>query len=160
MPIYGFYCGDCHMIFNFLSKTINTSKRPSCPKCGKGPLDRQVSAFAMTGKAKEEGGPDDLPIDENRMERAMETLAGEAENIKEDDPRQAADLMRKFSNMTGIEFGKGMQEALNRMEAGEDPEKIEEEMGDVLGDFMGGPEDAGGGGGGGGYTRDAGLYDY
>jgi len=31
-------------------------------------------------------------------------------------------------------------------------------MGDVLGDFMGGPE--GGGGGGGGYTHDSGLYDY
>jgi len=35
-------------------------------------------------------------------------------------------------------------------------------MGDVLGDFMGGPGEEGGamGGGGGGYTRDSGLYDY
>jgi hypothetical protein len=30
-------------------------------------------------------------------------------------------------------------------------------MGDVLGDFMGGPE---GGAGGGSYTKDSGLYDY
>ena len=29
-------------------------------------------------------------------------------------------------------MGKGMQEALERMEAGEDPEKIEEEIGDIL----------------------------
>ncbi len=37
-------------------------------------------------------------------------------------------------------------------------------MGDVLGDFMGGPEDEDGMGGmggmGGGYSHDAGLYDY
>ena len=47
--------------------------------------------------------------------------------------------------------------AIKRLEAGEDPEKIEEDMGDVLGDFMGGPE---GGASGGGYTKDSGLYDY
>jgi len=47
--------------------------------------------------------------------------------------------------------------AIKRLEAGEDPEKIEADMGDVLGDFMGGPE---GDGSGGGYTKDSGLYDY
>jgi hypothetical protein len=34
--------------------------------------------------------------------------------------------------MTGIELGRGMEEALSRMEKGEDPEKIEAEMGDIL----------------------------
>jgi hypothetical protein len=62
----------------------------------------------------------------------MQMLAGEAENIREDDPRQAADLMRKLTDMTGIELGSGMQEALRRMESGEDPEQIESEMGDIL----------------------------
>jgi hypothetical protein len=51
--------------------------------------------------------------------------------------------------------------AIKRLEAGEDPEKIEEDMGDLLGDFMGGPDDDDGMGGGyGGYSRDSGLYDY
>ena len=59
-------------------------------------------------------------------------LAGEAENINEDDPRQAANLMRKLTDMTGLELGAGMQEALKRMEAGEDPDAIESEMGDLL----------------------------
>jgi hypothetical protein len=52
-----------------------------------------------------------------------------------------------------------MDTAIKRLEAGEDPEKIEADMGDVLGDFMGGPGE-GGPGGGGAYSRDAGLYDY
>lgn len=66
------------------------------------------------------------------MGRAMETLAREAERIDDNDPRQAADLMRKLTDMTGIEMGPQMQEALRRMEAGEDPEQVEAEMGDLL----------------------------
>jgi hypothetical protein len=86
----------------------------------------------MTGKAKEDTGAGPLPFDESKMEGAIEALAGEAERIREDDPRQAAQLMRKFTKMTGMEMGSGMQEALKRMESGEDPEAIEKEMGDVL----------------------------
>jgi putative FmdB family regulatory protein len=132
MPIYEFYCEDCNTIFNFLSKTVNTEKRPKCPKCKVKTLSRQMSMFAFTGKAKEDGDTDDLPFDESKMEKAMQMLAGEAENINEDDPRQAANLMRKLSNMTGLELGPGMNEALQRMESGEDPEQIETEMGDLL----------------------------
>ena len=54
----------------------------------------------------------------------MQMLAGEADNINEDDPRQAADLMRKLTHMTGMELGSGMEEALSRMESGEDPESV------------------------------------
>jgi putative FmdB family regulatory protein len=134
MPIYEFYCKSCNTLFNFFSKSINTSKTPLCPKCGVHPLTRQMSAFAVTGKAKEDSGMDDLPFDESKMEHAMQMLAGEAENINENDPRQAADLMRKLTDMTGMELGPGMQEALRRMESGEDPEQIESEMGDSLGE--------------------------
>jgi hypothetical protein len=62
----------------------------------------------------------------------MQMLAGEADKINEDDPRQAAQLMRKLTRMTGLNLGDGMEEALSRMEQGEDPEQIEAEMGDLL----------------------------
>ena len=132
MPIYEFYCDQCNTIFSFFSKTINTSKRPICPKCKTIKLDRQMSAFAITGRASEDGDMDDLPLDESKMEQAMQMLAGEAESIDENDPKQAAGLMRKLTNMTGLELGNGMEEALRRMEKGEDPEQIEAEMGDML----------------------------
>ncbi|MDP6523352.1 MAG: zinc ribbon domain-containing protein [Kiritimatiellia bacterium] len=131
MPIYEFYCADCHTIFNFLSKAVNTSKRPPCPKCRR-KLERQVSLFSMGGNSQEGGDLDELPIDESKLERAMMELAGEAEKINEDDPRQAAMLMRKFSKMTGMEFNDGMESALARLEAGEDPDKVEAEMGDGI----------------------------
>ncbi len=131
MPIYEFYCSNCHMIFNFFSRRIDTSTQPDCPRCQETALERQMSPFAVTGKAKE-SGEDDLPFDESKMEKAMEALAGEADKIDENDPRQAANLMRKITDMTGMELGDGMQEALRRMENGEDPEAVEAEMGDIL----------------------------
>jgi len=134
MPIYEFYCRHCNTIFNFFSKTINTTKCPDCPKCKTSKLNRQVSLFAVTGRAKEDEGMDDFGFDESKMEKAMEVLSREADSINEDDPRQAAQLMRKLSHMTGLELGPGMSEALDRMEKGEDPDQLEAEMGDLLAD--------------------------
>ncbi len=133
MPVYEFYCPDCHMIFNFLSKRINTEKQPDCPRCGREKLERQVSIFAISKNRKEED--DIMPdIDESKLEQAMMSMASEIENIDENDPRQAAGLMKKLMSATGIEPGGAMEEAISRMEAGEDPDKIEEEMGDLLDD--------------------------
>ena len=132
MPIYEFYCPDCHTIFNFFSKTADTGKTPACPRCKGEKLTRQMSVFAIAGRAKEDGDLDDLPFDESKMEQAMQMLAGQAEKIDEDDPRQAANLMRKLTDMTGMKLGNGMEEALSRMEKGEDPEQIESELGDLL----------------------------
>lgn len=135
MPMYEFFCADCNTIYTFLSKSVNTSKTPPCPKCKRPDLDRMISRFAVTGKAKEPSaagpgdaqGPD-LPIDEARMEKAMETLASQAEGMDEENPRQAADLMRKFSELSGLKLGDKMEDALARIEAGEDPESLEKEM--------------------------------
>ena len=77
----------------------------------------------------EEGMPD---IDEAKLEKAMESMAGEMDGINEDDPKQVAGMMRKLYDSTGLSLGSGMEEAISRMESGEDPDKIGEEMGDVL----------------------------
>ena len=134
MPIYEFYCADCHTVFNFLSRTPDTKKRPSCPRCGRARLERRVSRFAISKGREEAEAASDLPegFDEERLERAMAAMAHEVENVNEEDPRQMARVMRKLFDGTGLGVGAGMEEALRRMEAGEDPDKIEEEMGDVL----------------------------
>ena len=134
MPIYEFYCPRCHTIYSFWSKTVNTEKVPACPQDGKHGLQRQISSFAVVSGGKTEGGEgmDDLPVDEAKMERAMETLVSEASGLDEEDPRAAARLMRKLSAMTGLEYGEKMEDALKRLEAGEDPDAIEAEMGDAL----------------------------
>jgi hypothetical protein len=91
-----------------------------------------VSTFAIS-KGLAEPAADGMPdIDESKMEQAMMELASEAEGMSEEDPRQMARLMRKLYDATGMEVGGGMEEAIRRMEAGEDPDKIDEEMGDLL----------------------------
>ncbi|MFH0926286.1 MAG: zinc ribbon domain-containing protein [bacterium] len=135
MPIYEFYCDPCNTIFNFFSRSVNTTSTPVCPRCKEVTLSRKLSTFAKLSNKKDDGsGEMNMPsFDEAKMEKAIGMLAREAEGIeKGDDPRQAANLMRKFSDMVGIKMGTGMEEAINRMEQGEDPEKIEAEMGDVF----------------------------
>ncbi len=132
MPIYEFFCPKCNMIFNFFSKSADTDKRPLCPRCKKRKLERRMSTFATTRHRGEEEDAAFPDLDETKVDKAMNLLAREADRIDENDPRQAADLMRKLSDMTGMNLGPGMEEALSRMEAGEDPEKIEAEMGDIL----------------------------
>jgi putative FmdB family regulatory protein len=96
MPIYEFYCQKCNTIYNFFSKSVNTEKIPGCPKC-KVKLKREMSVFANISKSKENDTDGDMPpIDEAKMEKAMAMLASEAGNINEDDPKQAAMLMRKL----------------------------------------------------------------
>lgn len=133
MPIYEFYCGVCNTIYNFLSRSVNTEKIPFCPRCRTVKLERQMSVFSTISSDKEKSEGEGMPpIDESRMEKALQMLAGEADRINEDDPRQAVDMMRKLSEAAGLNLSPGMEEALNRIEGGEDPEKVEEEMGDIF----------------------------
>ena len=132
MPIYEFYCDTCNVIFNFLSSRINTTAKPDCPRCGKKEINRQISTFATIGKASEKNDDMMAGMDETKMEEAFGSLMQEAEGMNEDDPRQMATLMRKFTEKTGMNLGDTMEEAISRMEKGEDPDVIEKEMGDQL----------------------------
>jgi putative FmdB family regulatory protein len=173
MPIYEFACPKCRVIFNFLSKRTNPGRFPTCPKCGNRKMEKQMSDFAMLSGAKEpaassgdeaDGGP--APdMDDPRVMRAMSEIERDMEHLDENNPKHMAHMMRKMKDlMPPGTMPKEMDVAIKRLEAGEDPEKIEEEMGDVLGDFMGDEEQEEGGGGLGGgrgaYARDSGLYDY
>jgi putative FmdB family regulatory protein len=133
MPIYEFFCADCNTIFNFFTRRPNTDKRPECPQCGKPELQKMMSSFATIGKAKETDSEDPFAgLDEAKMEQALAGLMREAEHVNEEDPRQMAQLMRKFADKTGLNLGGAMEEAIARMEAGEDPDQIEQDMGDLM----------------------------
>jgi putative FmdB family regulatory protein len=171
MPIYEFACPKCRVIFSFLSKRTNPDHLPVCPKCGNQKMTKQVSRFAMPRGLKEpaakteaesEEGP--MPdFDDPRVMRAMSEMERDMEHLDENNPKHMAHMMRKMKDILPPgTMPKEMDVAIKRLESGEDPEKIEEDMGDVLGEFMGGPEgeEGMGGYGGGGYSRDSGLYDY
>lgn len=165
MPIYEYACPRCRKIFNFLSKRLNPDRLPVCPKCGNAEMVKQVSRFAMPRGMKEpappaEGGEAPAPdFDDPRIERAMMDIERDMEHLDENNPKHMAHIMRKMKDvMPAGTVPKELDVAIKRLEAGEDPDKIEADMGDVLGELMGGGEEAGGPGGG--YAHDSGLYDY
>ena len=141
MAIYEFYCKPCHTVFNFYARSMAAAGRtPQCPKCGHTPLDKQVSRFAISKGLSEPaaGGMDDpfANMDESKMDSIMaemaETFGDEEGESGEEDPRKMAAVMKKFFDATGMPPNATMSEAIARMEAGEDPDKIDEELGDAL----------------------------
>ena len=125
-----------------------------------------MSRFASPKGAKEpsaptEGDSEPMPdMDDPRVMQTMSEIERDMEHMDENNPKHIAHMMKKMKDiMPAGSMPKELDVAIKRLEAGEDPEKIEEDMGDVLGDLMGGPEGEGSGGGG-GYSKDAGLYDY
>jgi hypothetical protein len=68
------------------------------------------------------------------MEKAMAAIASEADALDENDPKQAARLMRRLYDVSGMPMDGAVDEAIRRMESGEDPERIEEELGDAFED--------------------------
>ncbi len=170
MPIYEFACPRCRRVYSFLSQRVRPSHTPACPKCGSKKLTKEMSVFAMPKGVAEPasqpagddaGGPPMPDLDDPRVERAMADMERDMAHLDENDPKHMAHMLRKMKDiMPDGAMPKEMDVAIKRLEAGEDPDKIEEDMGDVLGGAMGDDGGLGGGGGGGSYSKDGGLYDY
>jgi putative FmdB family regulatory protein len=168
MPIYEYACPECRVVFNFLSRRIDPKHLPACPKCGNKKMVKQMSGFAALSGSRNSAAPDPsggesgapMPgMSDPRMEHAMKEMARDMEHLDENNPKHLAHMMRKMRDLMPPGSAPGQLDvAIKRLEAGEDPEKIEADMGDIFGDVIGGGE--GGGGGAGGYSHDAGLYDY
>ena len=150
MPIYEYYSPDTHRVYSFFARSLaGASQVPRCPDDATARMERRVSNFAVTGRAKENEDPEGGDgLDDPRMEAAMAQLEREMSGIDEDnpDPRQLGHLMRRMSELTGEKLPGEMEEMVRRLEKGEDPDKLEEEYGDALGEdgFPGDGADGGG----------------
>jgi len=135
MPIYEFYCPTCHVVFNFFSARIDTTAKAQCPRCDRPDLERKPSRFATLKQQTDAEGEDDpiAGLDESKIEGAMESLMSEMGGLEQDDdPRTMGRMMRRFGELSGLEMGDRMEEIVGRMEAGEDPESLEKEMGNEM----------------------------
>ncbi len=185
MPIHEYYCPDNNRIYQFFAKTL--AQAESVPKCPDDPAFRMVkmvSSFGIGGATKKStggkaeggeasgGGPDmggspgGADADDPRMEAAFSQLESEMSSLDENDPRAMGRMMRRMSELTGERLDGEMEEMVRKLEEGEDPEKLEEQFGDLMGE--GGPGEDDGMGGMGGFgggrrgtpSRDPNLYDY
>ena len=137
MPIYEYLCRHCNTIYQFLMRGKRREEDLVCPGCGNGDLERVMSSFSTTSS---KGSSDD-------------DMAADLADIDENDPRSMAKAVRRMADEMGEDLGPELEHALNRLEAGEDPEKIEQEL-----EEMGLGDEGGTGGKTPGPSRDPGLY--
>src|SRR5262245_24847431 len=140
MPIYEFFCPKNRRIYSFFARSLSyADKKPRCPDNPKWAMEKMISGFAITGRAKDkERPPGNEAMDDSRMEQAMAEMEREFSGIGESDnpdPRMLARMMRKMADLGGDKVPPVMQEMIARLEKGEDPEKLEAEYGDAMDDF-------------------------
>ena len=134
MPIYEYLCRRCNRIFQFLVRVPSESKRPACPKCGETEgMERMMSSFSVKTSS-----PSLEDMDE-----------GDLAGLDSEDPREMARMIRSMADEMGEDLGPEVNEALTRLENGEDPEKIERDLAESGFDM----------GDAGMPTRDPGLYE-
>ncbi len=132
MPIYEFYCATCNKLLNFFARRVDTTTLPACPHCGEA-LSRQVSHFATvkSGDFSDELG--DAPFDESRMQDAVERFGDNLDALGEsEDSQKSAKMMRQFSEASGLGFNRDIQDAIQRLERGEDPDAVSSDMDSIL----------------------------
>lgn len=138
MPIYEFYSPDTHRIYSFFARSLaQGSQTPRCPDDAQARMERVVSRFAVTGRAKEPVETPSDPLDP-RVEQAMAEMEQEISTMSEDNPnpRQIARLMRTMSKAAGRKLPEPMEHMIQRLEKGEDPERIEDDFGGSMLDSL------------------------
>lgn len=125
MPIYEYRCANCRRRVSVWWRTFSAAETgdPVCPRCGGTQLSRLVSKVAV------------LRSEESRMDDMADPSA--FGDLDENDPRSIGRWMRRMSEETGEPVDGEFSEVIDRLEAGESPESIEQSMPDLGGAAMG-----------------------
>ena len=146
MPIYEFYSPDTNKIYKFFAKTLAQKDIvPTCPDGEQHRMQKMLSGFAITGKTRKskkedapgaDGPPGMDDLDDPRVASLMKEMEHTVEGMDEDnpDPRVMGNLMRRMGEAMGEQFDPQMEEVVRKLEEGQDPETIEDQMDDFLGD--------------------------
>lgn len=116
MPAYDFRCKACQHAFTLVFDTYAEldQARLRCPACGSDELSRLIRRVAIATS------------EESRIERLADP--SRLANLDENDPRSMGRLMREMASEIGEELDPELGEVVERLEAGESPEAIEESL--------------------------------
>ncbi|HEY84034.1 MAG TPA: zinc ribbon domain-containing protein [Chloroflexi bacterium] len=111
MPIYEYGCYDCKKRVNIFWRAFSEAETetPKCPRCGGTNLKRLVSKVSV------------LRSEDSRLE----SLA-DPSKLSEDDPKSLGRWMKEMSSEMGEDPGPEFNEVIDRLEAGQSPEEIEQ----------------------------------
>jgi len=152
MPIYEYHSPKTNKIYQFYSPSIiQNETTPKCPDGQNFEMIRMVSGFSITGQVREQPQNDDVEVSSPSSDNPFEGMEPQKANhimseleksmggLDDDnpDPRQMGSMMRRLCEMAGEKVDEPMEEVLRKLEEGVSPDKIEENMGDVLGNDEG-----------------------
>jgi len=121
MPRYDYRCQSCKkrsVIFQTYAEYGR--KKVKCPHCGSAELQRLIGRVRVARS------------EESRLDELSDP--SDWGDVDESDPRSMARMMRKMGSELGEDMPGEFDEVVDRLEAGEDPEEIEESMPDLGGD--------------------------
>lgn len=127
VPNYEYSCLQCRKRFSiFMSYQEYGSKRISCPHCSSGNVQRRIGRIRV------------LRSNESRMA----SLSDEDRlNSIDEDPRALGKMMREMQGEVGEEMGPEFNEVVDRLEKGQTPDQIEQELPDLGEGGMGATDD-------------------
>jgi len=122
MPIYEFFCPKNQRIYSFFARSLAyADKTPRCPENPKWKLEKMVSSFAVTGRAKEKpdtpAGAEGPDFDDPKMEKMMAEMEREFSGMgdtDDPDPKMLGRMMRKMMDLGGDKVPAAMQEMVAR----------------------------------------------
>lgn len=129
MPTYDYRCLDCRKRSAIYQRYEDYGRVPvQCPHCGGSRLERRIGRVRFARS------------EESRLDSLADPDAWGG--VDENDPRSMARMMRKMGSEMGEDMPPEFDEVVDRLEAGEDPESIEQDMPDMGSDMgMGGGAD-------------------
>ncbi len=121
MPIYEYKCDDCNrkvsLFFPSFSaaETRTAAGENKCPQCQSAKLTRMISKASLIRATPSGGGGDLLDPSDHIMD-----------GLNEDDPREIARWARQMKDSMGpeLDMGPEFDQAIARIESGEDPDRV------------------------------------
>jgi putative FmdB family regulatory protein len=125
MPNYEYRCLNCRKRFEIFFTYSQYGTQPIvCPHCKSENVQRKVGRIRVARS------------EESRMDSFSDPSSLDG---LDEDPRALGKMMRKMSGELGEEMGPEFNEVVGRLEAGQSPEQIEQDLPD-LGGEGGGPD--------------------
>jgi putative FmdB family regulatory protein len=123
MPNYEFRCLNCRKRFEVFFTYSQYGTQPViCPHCKSDNVQRKVGRIRVARSG------------ESRMDSLADPSSMDG---LDEDPRALGRMMRKMSGELGEEMGPEFDEVVGRLESGQSPEQIEQDLPDLGGDMGG-----------------------
>lgn len=139
MPIYEYKCGGCGRRVSLFFPSFSAAESRTaagenrCPRCGSADLSRLMSRVRSlrSGNGGDDGTDDDFPDMPGGLGGYdSDPLMDGLEGLDDEDPRTIARWARQMKESMGeeLDMGPEFDRALARIEAGEDPDKVMDDM--------------------------------